>query len=339
MARSLKEFKSSYLELINNFLWRQWSALGVAGYAESRDNWFIDPEALLLFTCSLGRYDARLFDEMLDWLDVNGTLINIQRLRNIQKKEQFNSEKVLKAIASIMSKRSKYFKWKTLALLNREELINKEENLFLTKEGNTIESFGTPDKDFQEYGLIRGKIEFRGHTQPVRILQNTGLLIKLRALLGVNTRCEIILHLLTHNSAHPALIAKETYYAQKTIQDLLVEMSHSGLINISLVGKEKHYWLDRVKWFDFLKIQNDSLRWVKWPEMFKALEETWLKINDDKLLNYDSLLLSSELRVLMQKIKPKIESAGFLGTLSDEKLFFGENYTEVFYNDLKKLFE
>ncbi|MDD3927980.1 MAG: hypothetical protein PHT33_15155 [bacterium] len=46
---------------------RKWSQLGVAGAIQAKDNWIIDPEALLLFTMDAGRYDPRLFDEVADW--------------------------------------------------------------------------------------------------------------------------------------------------------------------------------------------------------------------------------------------------------------------------------
>ena len=70
---SQKEFKHFFLENILNFLWRQWSSLGVAGGARSDDEWVIDPEALLLFSIEMSRYEPRLFDEAVDWwLMANG---------------------------------------------------------------------------------------------------------------------------------------------------------------------------------------------------------------------------------------------------------------------------
>ena len=71
MSMQLQKFRDHFRELILQFLWRQWSALGVAGYADGEDNWVIDPEALLLFSLSISRYDQRLFDEILDWLTIN----------------------------------------------------------------------------------------------------------------------------------------------------------------------------------------------------------------------------------------------------------------------------
>ena len=41
MNPSLTEFRDKYRELLLNFLWRQWSALGVAGHSRSDDPWMI----------------------------------------------------------------------------------------------------------------------------------------------------------------------------------------------------------------------------------------------------------------------------------------------------------
>ncbi len=339
MVKSLKEFRDLYLEFLLHFSWRQWVALGVAGHADIKDKWIIDPEALLLFTCTIGRYDARLFDEVLDWLDVNGNLINIQRLRNILKKENFAGGKVLSAIAKVSTGRSKCLKWRTLLKSGLNEFTNNSTPLFFFKDGNPMENYGEPDVNFNNYGFARGKIKLRGHTQPVNITKNTGILIKLRSLFGINARCEIILYLLTHESAHPSLIAREVYYSQKTVQDILVEMIQSGLVRVRTIGREKHYWLDKRKWFEFLKQDNGLLQWINWPAILCALEIIWIKLSNNRILEYDSLLQSSELRVLMQKVKPKIETSGFAEILSDDKLYPGEDYTGVFIEDIKRLIE
>ena len=60
MHRSLKTFREEFLNLLLNFLWRQWSSLGVAGQAGGDDAWTIDPEALLLFTFEVGRSEPRI---------------------------------------------------------------------------------------------------------------------------------------------------------------------------------------------------------------------------------------------------------------------------------------
>ena len=76
MDISLTEFKATVLNGLLEFLWRQWSSLGVAGQDVPEERRVIDPEPLLLLSLTVCRYDARLFDEILDWLTVNGEFMN-----------------------------------------------------------------------------------------------------------------------------------------------------------------------------------------------------------------------------------------------------------------------
>ena len=68
----LPEFKNQFLGQVLDRLWGQWTTLGVAGHAGEPTPWIIDPEALLLATCTFGRCEPRMFDEVLDWLQTNG---------------------------------------------------------------------------------------------------------------------------------------------------------------------------------------------------------------------------------------------------------------------------
>ncbi len=99
MQTPLKQFRDQYRETLLSFLWREWTALGVAGTGTTAPRHVSDHEALLLFTCTLGRHDQRLFDEVMDWLLKNGRFINIQRLRNILAKEDFRGGPILSAIS------------------------------------------------------------------------------------------------------------------------------------------------------------------------------------------------------------------------------------------------
>jgi len=362
MNQLLKNFRDEYLDLLLSFLWRQWSAIGVSGYGDDKDKWIIDPEALLIFTCTIGRYDPRLFDEVLDWLDTNGRFINIQRLKTIVSLNLFTGDKIISAMAALMAERSKFIKWNKLA----QNRMNPDtsESLFIQKDMKPMPAFRSPDDIFLHYGYVRGKIVFRHHTRPVHTLHNTALIFRLRALLGVNARSEVFAYLLTHESGHPRRIAQETFYAQKTIQDLLVDSVHSGLVFVRPAGKEKHYWIKSDEWFHFFAVnagkpvksewtknsvfaESKTIRlpkepfehaqWINWPLLLSALEQVWLKINNKKFLDSAPLLQSSELRILMQEIKPRIQAAGFAHVLSDDAFFLGENYITVFLSDMKIL--
>ncbi|MBD3383338.1 hypothetical protein GF407_00290 [candidate division KSB1 bacterium] len=333
----LKNFKEDFLESLLGFLWRQWSALGVQGYSDENDTWVIDPEALMLFSLTFSRYESRLFDEIMDWLDTHGQHIHIQRLRRIQNHEAYSSYKLLSAIAFIMAKRGKPSKWNRLASYTR--IIEKPENLFYIKKSKQQAHFGATDLDFEKFGYLRGPLEFRGHTQSIQVMKNTGLLFRLRSLFGVNARAEILLYLLTHKAGHPRKIARECYYYQKTIQDALVEMGSSGIIRIQQRGKEKHYEIRKNDWYTLLQISGTPPVWITWPPLFRALEQVWLKINDTGFLDLDYLLQASELRKLMKTIRPGIEMAGFGSDLSDDSQHLGEAFTPVFVKDIRWLLE
>ena len=337
MKNQLKEFRDSYLDLLLNFLWRQWSSLGVPGYGERQDNRIIDPEALLLFSCTLARYEARLFDEIINWLYQNGLMINILRLRTIQKRENFNAEKILASLAEHMAEKN-YTKWKRL--IENAELPDKKEPLFFFKNGTPMEGFGNKyDEIFYKHGFIRGKIEIRKHVQEIKTTSLSAIMLKLRSFFGRTARCEIVAYLLTHESGHPSSIARETYYAQKTVQDILVEMEQSGFIFVRPSGKEKHYWIKKEKWQELFMPEIGHLKWISWPPAFIALEKIWLMVNEPDFLNLSPLLQSSELRQLMHELKPKIESAGFFANLSDDQQYIGEEYIDIFMKDIKSILE
>ena len=112
MKTSLTNFRDRLVERILQFLWRQWSALGVAGHARTDDSWIIDPEALLLFSTVVARHDARLFDETLDWLHLNDSWISLQRLGTMIKEYALGDMAVLAAMSEHLAGQTGHSKWK-----------------------------------------------------------------------------------------------------------------------------------------------------------------------------------------------------------------------------------
>lgn len=335
MDQLLTTFKTQYEDLLLNFLWRQWSALGVAGHARGEDPWVIDPEALLLMTCTLGRRDPRLFDEMVDWLQENGRLVNILRLKRILAKEKFAGGRVLAVIAGLMSKGADVTKWKQLAA--SAESTNEREPFFFIEDGKPLPTMGEPDPHFLRYGFLRGPIRLRGYSQKFRATELTNLALQLRALVGVNSRADVLLYLLTHEDAHPSQIAREAYYYERAIQNTLVDLSQSGVVQIRSLGREKHYWLKPNSWSALLNRPERFPKWVTWSPLFSALERIWLKLNDPRLASLDPLLQSSELRQVMAEVRPSFEQARFDRALSDDRQYIGEKYLPVFLSDITQV--
>lgn len=337
MNPSLREFRGEFLDKVLDLLWRQWTALGVSGYAEDSAPWIVDPEALLLATCCFGRCEPRLFDESLDCLRANGWVMNTQRMATLLRDEAWSGAGVLSAVAGLLSTGTEALKWRRLSRhLSRKE---KPEELFRFKDGRPMPVVGEPEPHFAAYGFQRDPLRLRGNSQPFRPLEPGNLLVQLRALCGVNVRAEIIAYLLTHETGHPAEIARAGYYHKRSIQDVLIEMNHSGVVELRQTGREKHYWVRAAEWKALLQRPGELPQWVCWPPLWSALEQIWLKLNDPQLEPLEPLMLSSVLRQLMVKVRHSIERAGFDKVLSDDRQYLGESYLPVFLSDITKLLE
>jgi hypothetical protein len=335
MNPSLTEFKGQFLEKLLDLIWRQWTALGVAGHAEGTQERVIDPEALLLATCHFGRYDPRLFDEMLDWLRENGWIINTQRLASLLRDADWGGVSVLAAVAGLLDRGVTAPKWRRLAQnLPRKA---KPETLFFLPDGRPLPVVGEPEPHFAGYGFLRGPLRLRGYSQPFRPFERPNLLLQLRALVGVNVRAEVIAYLLTHETGHPTEIARAAYYHKRSIQQVLGEMQSSGTVKIRPAGREKRFWLRTAEWESLLNRQGTLPAWTCWPPLWSALEQIWLKLNDPQLEPLEPLMLSSVLRQLMVKVRPAIERAGVDKVLSDDRQYLGESYLPVFVSDITKL--
>ncbi len=70
-------------DLALELTWSLWAELGVSGWKRHHENEAIDLEPLIIATSSLGRLDARLLDESLDWCVANTRFVSGVRLRNL----------------------------------------------------------------------------------------------------------------------------------------------------------------------------------------------------------------------------------------------------------------
>ena len=313
---SQKEFKHFFLENILNFLWRQWSSLGVAGGARSEDEWVIDPEALLLFSIEISRYEPRLFDEILDWLVVDGRWIDIQRLRGIIKSKDEKTQRLMSAVSYFLSQEAKSYrrKWQALAGLKASDLRVKEEMLFTTREGEPFPRPGEISEPFNKYGFLRENFSLRKMSRPVSVAARSNMRFLLRALFGIGSRSECILYLLTHEAGHPAEIADAIGISVRAVQDTLIELSDSGLVMTRIKGKRKiEYWLSQKKWGEFLLgASSDEQKlpvWLDWISLFSALNKVWDILNEVEQVVSD-YLRSSKLREAMETISLEFSKSG-----------------------------
>ena len=316
MFRDQRDFKYLFLENILNFLWRQWSALGVLGEARTKDPWVYDPEPMLLFTLEMGRYEPRLFDEVMDWLVANGKWIDMQRLRGILRKKDEITRNLMGAVSAFLMKEGDERKWKNLNRLCRSQISERSNNsipLFYDKDGRPHPIVTKPDPNFLTYGLNRPKLEVRRMTREIPITSKDTLRFLLRGLFGLGSRAECLVYLLTHDGGHPSEVSKNIGLSVRGTQDALIELSGSGLILTRVKGKRKiEYWLSQERWWEFLSSGTGIKKpvWIDWISLYDALSKMWAVLNEIDQGDLSDYMRSSKLRDSFEMVGNEFTKSG-----------------------------
>lgn len=342
MATSFIDSSSRLTEQVVDFLWHQWSSIGVAGHPRTGDEWVIDPEALLLVTTRFGRYDSRLMEESIDWLVKYGRRINLQRLQNLHREWPGVADaRVIAAISDILGQQATLRKWRVIADLAPNP--STPESLYLSRDGKPSTHFGPAEPFFEKYGLLCGKLEHRGMSQPPDPSSRGSLLFTLRALFGVNARAEIMAWLLTHDVGHPAAIARATGYFSKTIQQTLNEMEESGQILSVRQGREKMFHVRAQDWRFLAPVttSGENLppfpRWVDWMPLFAAItrfaEALALPGIDEKSEHFQAV----KLREALDEAMPALVRAGISHELQTTRDFRGADLVQSLLADIDSM--
>ena len=306
----LSQLKTEFRNGILRFLGRQWAQLGVFTELEFRDRWLIDPEALLLVTLHFGRYDPRLFDEVLDWCSRNGRWIAVQRLRNAA--GQTAGAVTTQVLAPILEILKGYKPTPGAGESIRSASDSKAEALalFMEMSGETLPLLGPGDPLFGKYGIRRPLVQLRGMSRGVPMDTPSNLLFKLRALFGIGTRPEGIAYLLSHDQGYPSEIARRTAWSQASVAQTLSELAASGLAaEQQHAGRERLYLLDRSHWRRFLRPKGPLPAWVDWLRFFNGLYLLDVFL-EEPLENLSEYMLYSRFTTVTLKLASHIADAG-----------------------------
>lgn len=308
METSLHSSNDDLRRSIVDLLWKQWSALGVSGHSMQGGKAVIDPEALLLFSTVFARHDARLFDEVADWLQQNGIWINVLRLTRLHGELELGDTTVLGALAEHMTKDSSHSKWRVLA--KRAVEIEKPVPLF-----SHLMVPNQEDEIFRRWGWLRPKMERRGLSRPPRPNQPASFLLKLRALFGRQSRAEVFAWLLSHESGHPAQIARETGYFRGSVQNVLNELEISGHVFATREGREKHFVAPREQWRFLVTWEPsgspDFPVWVPWAVLFTLICRFHDLVASEKFAQYSPDLQAIELNRSLGPLLARLASEGY----------------------------
>ncbi len=311
MPTSLTDYRAEFQERLLNLLWRQWTALGVAGQGAAWRETPLDPEALLLVSCTVARRDPRLFDAMLDWLGTNGRYVNIGRLRRMLRTRAFAGATVYGAIAATVAAADPEPKWARSVEAAMSARPAGEEPLFQLADGRPLPVVREADPVFRAHGLLRDRYAPRGSAGAFPTDAPATLLLRLRALFGVSARCEILAHLLLNDWGAPRAVARAWGYYPATIIRTMSEMSESGHVLSRLEGRQRRYALASEAWGELL-LGPSRPAWIVWPALFSALERVWAFLWDPERAGQSGLAQASALR--------RVLKADIAGSLADSGL-------------------
>jgi hypothetical protein len=290
-----------------DLIWSQWITMGVSGNAPFARKWIIDPEALVIFTCRIGRYDPRVFDAMLEWLGTHQRFLSVQRLKTLNSQKGLSGGSILTAIANLLIKPSSRSKWSRAADRIQQDEV-RQESLFYLKDGRPHPRPTQSDPAFRKAGFSRQKYYDRQAVTQFRADYSANLILKLRALFGVNARCEIIAYLATHSQANPTETAAAVGYSQKAVHNVMNELFQSGTVTKRIKGRETLYSLREKEWHPLLSLKHPGVRWLDWKGIYSFMIAVWTILDDSG--HQDENLILSELILLLTREIPSLP--GFL---------------------------
>lgn len=334
MPESSRNFSEELREALVSLLWRQWSALGVAGSVSAETDRLIDPEALLLLSTVMARHDPRLFDEILDWLGCFGDRINLQRLKRLLDTRGIGDATVLAALAGKLARTAALRKWSALARRGARP-VGEPRPLFLHPRTTVpLPVYGRRDPDFLAQGWIRPPHESRGLSVPPVPEAAPAFLLRLRALFGVQARAEIVAALLACESATPAELARLTGYTPRTVEVTVRDLAGTGLVHRHRQGREIHCRVIPHEWAMLRPATTGAFPpWIDWSARFSALLA--LLAVFDRQSQLSPLLWASELRRVTKEHAAALLAQGVRLNERPADKAFVENLTADLRNLLK----
>lgn len=282
---------------LRDFAWEEWAQMGVLAVSGRESRWAQDPEALAIFTLEIARDDPRLFDEVLDWLAVNEPLMNMRRLRAMC--DGAEDDKLFRAVVLWLDGHRR-------AKAAPRVQAGDVEPLFRGLSAPILD----PDPAFAAAGLLRPAIAPTGKSGTPDMGAPINFAFRLRQLLGLNARAEVVRYLLTAATvdADTATVTRSAGFASRNVRQALASLQEAGVV--APRGKRR-FAIDRDGWTRLLRIEPGELpAYRAWPQLLGGLRKVarWLRDADlDELSDY---MLGSEARELLEEVRDQFEEAG-----------------------------
>jgi hypothetical protein len=194
-------------EAVLDALWRQWAVLGAGAAARGPARAVVDPEALVMASLWFLDREPRLGDLLASWVVSNSALLSMQRLRNVADIFPASAKDRVKGVARLAVERAKDFRWKPL--------IGRDVPALTERPGKTLSIVAPLERP-------------------------PALMLRLRALLGVGMRADIIAFMVSDAADFVTSddVAGATVYNASAVRRLLAQLSNAG--GLRRQGEDAH---------------------------------------------------------------------------------------------------
>lgn len=308
---------------LQSLAWGQWSQLGVSGARpKQREERAADPEALILFTLEVGRTDPRLFDEVLDWLVGNEQLVSVHRLRSLCVGA---TERALVEAALAWSAKSR----------GRARTATRQSDA----QGDSVEPLfpslpgprGDVDPAFLAHGFLREPLVPSGKSQSPRLGEPICFAFRLRRLLGVGVRAEVIRTLLTVRAERISgkVVTASAGFAQRNVREGLAQLVDAGVISAVSVSDDRHYSTEVGDWSTLLGFESprELPLHYEWIRAYRALAQILRWVQQPGLDELSPYLRASHARTLVEEIEADLRYVGIPHRVSSA---LGESFWDEF---------
>lgn len=312
---SAREYKKRLYEAVLDLLWKQWTALGIPGHATAlKLNTVLDPEAMLVFSAGFARYDQRLYDLILDWLQVHSSQINIQRLKALQAKSEWKDSASLGYMA-VVTAEADPIRWKKPAADGKPDDAAFPVGLFLDGDGRPERFVPRRDVLALQYGFVRNVRRSTQKTPASLPRTPSTLLLRMRGLLGISARAETLLVLLTSPQCKVQDIVERSGFIWKSIQDVLTELTLGGFVSaLDGVSRGKLYYLSEPENIRRVFGVRQGCTFPNWLNIYDSIGLLWQTVSNPRLNDVSSETVRNELETLYaERLRKKLMTSGCSG--------------------------
>jgi hypothetical protein len=292
-------------ERLVSFAWDEWAQMGVFSAPTRVSPWAEDPEALIVFTLEIARQEPRLFDEVLDWMLTNETMFSVRRLRAMCIDE--TDRKLVAGAIGWLARQGPRARLKPRREA-REAGPPDLEPLF--RGGGP---FGEADPDFAAAGLLRPVLLPSGKSGAPDLETPINFAFRLRAILGVSIRAEVVRVMLTSrpSPATAQMLSRAVGYSKRNVHDALSRLSAAQVLTSFMIDGEQRYAIHHDIWAALLQRDPTALPVHRdWPQLLGTLRLIVRWRAEQEQLRASEYMKQSSTRQLLTHISRDLAFAG-----------------------------